>query len=150
MALLRDRNTEPVKITFSATPPHAGDKDSIDAYNELIEAHVLSCTKTELGDLCQPGPAGDGLVQSGAAEIALIAGHWAPDNVLNISRAGSAATAEVRMKFEASPLYRDFQSAFDQIQISSGRAPVEASNQSKVLRASYQRYEDGWHLESVD
>lgn len=153
MSLLKDRNTETVKLTFSASPPAAtASTRATQAYDQLVDAHVLNCqSTTTLGKLCQPGPAGDGVVQVGSTELALVAGHWTPENILNISRsAGNSATADVRMRFEPSPLYRDFEAAFDQIQLATGKQPIEANNQSKTVHASYQRYEDGWHLEVVN
>jgi hypothetical protein len=153
IALLKDRNTEPVKLTFSASPPSTGvSARAAQAYDQLADAHVLNCESTQsLGKLCQPGPAGDAVAQVGSTELAVVAGRWTPENILSISRSGgSLATAEVRMRFEPSPLYRDFEAAFDQIQLATGKTPLDAAMQSKTVRASYQHYEDGWHLEAVN
>src|SRR5260370_37014140 len=68
MSLVRDRNTEPVKLTFSASPPPNAGPSVTDAYNALIDAHVIACTSTPaMGKICQPGPAGDALTQAGPA-----------------------------------------------------------------------------------
>jgi hypothetical protein len=70
---------------------------------------------------------------------------------MSISRSGgNSATAEVRMRFEPSPLYRDFETAFEQIQLATGKQPIDTTNQNKTIQAMYQRYEDGWHLEGVN
>lgn len=151
LGLLKDRNTEPVKLTFSASPPADAGSSITDAYNRLIDAHVITCTSTKvMGKICQPGPAGDALTQVGSAEIALVAGRWVPSAINSISRStGTTATAEVRMTFEMSPLYRDFENAFDAIQLWAGRPPVDNKKEGKIVHAVFQREEDGWHLESV-
>jgi hypothetical protein len=152
-SLLKDRNTETVKLTFSASPPRSGeDVMAGRAYDRLVDANVLTCATTEaMGKICQPGPAGDAVTQAGANELSLIAGRWVPATVSNITRAGeNAATAEIHMVFEPSPLYREFQSAFDEIQMSGGRARMELRKEGKLMRAVYQHLDDGWHLDSVN
>ena len=103
-----------------------------------------------MGKICQPGPAGDALTQVGSAELAVVAGRWVPASITSISRSvGSSATAEVRLRFELSPLYRDFENAFDAIQLWAGKSPIESKKEGRVAHAVFQRYEDGWHLESL-
>lgn len=151
MGLIRDRNTEPVKLTFSASPPANAGPTVADAYTALIDAHVIACTTTAaMGQICQPGPAGDALTQVGSAELAVVAGRWVPAAITSISRSvGSSATAEVRLRFEMSPLYRDFENAFDAIQLSVGKSPIDSKREGKMVHAVFQRYEDGWHLDSL-
>src|SRR5271166_1059261 len=147
VALLKDRNVEPVKLTFSASPPRNGDLRIQQAYERLSDAHVIACSDTEsMGKICQPGPAGEALTLENATELSIIAGRWVPAVISNISRSGESATAEVRMTFEPSPIYRDFESAFDDIQEAGGRSPVDKN--VKTVRAVYQRFDDGWHLDS--
>ena len=103
-----------------------------------------------MGKICQPGPAGDAVTQVGSAELAVVAGRWVPSAITSISRsAGSSATAEVRMQFEMSQLYRDFEDAFDAIQIRAGSSPVENKKEGKIAHAVFQRDDDGWHVESI-
>jgi hypothetical protein len=152
-SLLKDRNTETVKLTFSASPPRSGEDVMVGrAYDRLVDAHVLTCATSEaMGKICQPGPAGDAVTQAGANELSLIAGRWVPATINNIARAGeNGATAEVHMVFEASPLYREFQGAFDEIQMGGGRARMEVRKEGKLVHAVYQRLDDGWHLDSVN
>ena len=152
-SLLKDRNTETVKLTFGASPPRSGEQEMVArAYDRLADAHVLTCTATDaLGKICQPGPAGDAVTQAGSDELALTAGRWVPATVSNIARAGeNGATAEIHMVFEPSPLYREFQSAFDDIQMWGGHARMELRKEGKLMRAVYQRLDDGWHLDSVN
>lgn len=151
MSLLKDRNMEPVRLTFSASPPANADANVTSAYNTLVDAHVITCTTTKgMGTICQPGPAGDGVSQVGSAELAVIAGRWVPSAITSLSRAdGSTATAEVRMRFELNPLYRDFENAFDTIQLWSGKSAIDNKREGKVSHAVFQRYDDGWHLDNL-
>ncbi len=155
VGLLKDRNTEPIKLVFSASPPISAEGRAVEAYDRLIDAHVLTCSATQaMGKICQPGPAGDVLTQEGTSELSLTAGRWVPATILSISRSGdSSAAAEVRMKFEPSPLYRDFETAFDQIQLgtgSSGASVADYKKEGKIVHAMYQRSDDGWRLESLN
>ncbi len=150
VALLKDRNVEPVKLTFSASPPRNEDQRVQQAYERLADAHVIVCADAQsIGKMCEPGPAGEALALENATELSLIAGRWVPSVISNISRSGDgSATAEVRMAFEPSPLYRDFESTFDDIQQSGGRPPLDKT--LKTVQAVYQRLDDGWHLNSVN
>lgn len=151
MTLVKERQTDPVKLTFSAAPPvHAG-ANVTDAYARLTDAHVINCTTTEaMGKICEPGPAGEDITPVGSAELSLNAGRWVPSTITSISRSvGSGATAEVRMRFELSPLYRDFEESFDTLQIWAGKSAIENKKEGKMAHAVFQRYEDGWHLESL-
>lgn len=151
MELLRDRNTDPLRMNFSASPP-SGDPRVQAAYDRLADAHVIHCTETRvIGRICEPGPAGEGLSVVSSAELSLLAGRWVPASLVRITRSGDdVATAEVRMTFEPSPLYRDFQSVFDQIRESAGASAIDYKREAKVVRAVYQRMDDGWHLEDVN
>ena len=152
MSLVKERQTDPISLTFSASPPAQGGANITDAYARLVDAHVITCTNTEaMGKICQPGPAGESaLTPVGSAELSLNAGRWVPSTITSISRSGgSTASAEVRMRFELSPLYRDFEDSFDAIQIWAGKSPIENKKEGKMAHAVFQRYEDGWHLESL-
>ena len=150
LGLLKDRSMEPVKLTFSASPPTNGSQEAKDAYARLVDAHVITCNTTTIGTLCQPGPAGDALTQVGAAELAVVAGRWVPATVTNFSHPqGTGVTADVHMTFELSPLYRDFEGAFDAIQIWAGKSAIESKKEGKIAHAVFQHYDDGWHLENI-
>jgi hypothetical protein len=152
MALLKDRNTEVVKFTFSASPPRTSDDPQVTrAYERLIQDHVIQCTSTQaMGRICQPGPAGEAITLVGATDLSLNAGRWVPSTIVNISRSGgSSAVVEVRMSFEPSPLFRDFESTFDDIQ-PAGNKTTESFRNGKTVHATYQRDEDGWHVASLD
>jgi len=153
MALLKDRNAEVVKFTFSASPPRTADDPQITrAYERLVQDHVIQCTSTEaMGKICQPGPAGEAITLVGTTDLSLNAGRWVPSSVVSISRSGgSSAVVEIRMSFEPSPLYRDFESTFDDIQTVAVKTGSENLKNGKTVHATYQRDEEGWHLVSVD
>jgi hypothetical protein len=152
MSLARDHNTVPVKVTFSASPRYeAMDVRVNHAYQQLMEANVLKCGETpRLGTICTPGPAGDELTQDGSTDFTLVAGRWVPAAILTIQRTGGgSAVAEVRMAFEPGTLYHEFESAFDNIQAATSAQALSEKRQGRMMRAAFQRYEDGWHLESI-
>jgi len=152
MNLMRDRK-DPVRTTFSATIPlQSTDAQLIWAYQKLVYGHVIECkTTTAVGTLCEPGPAGDALTQNGLTELSLVAGRWVPSAVLSIQRTGrNSASGDVRMSFEASPLFREFQDAFDRISSPEFVLTLSSRQLGKVVHVSFQRYDDGWHVENVE
>ena len=154
MNLLRDRNTDPVKTTFSASPRFATDDPKVvDAYNRLMDGHVLECNDGgSIGMICQPGPAGDAITQSGVSDLTIVAGRWTPSVITKLTQTSrNSATAEIRMAFQASPLFAEYESSFDAIQNQTNSLiSLAERKEGKVVRVNYQHYEDGWHLESVD
>jgi len=152
MNLMRDRK-DPVRTTFSATVPADGhDAKLIQAYQKLVDARIIECKTTPaVGTFCQPGPAGDALTQDGLTDMSLVAGRWVPSAVLSIRRTGrNSASGDVRMTFEASPLFREFQDSFDRITAPAFAMTLSSRQQGKVVHVTFQRYEDGWHVENVE
>jgi hypothetical protein len=152
MNLMRDRK-DPVRTTFSATIPlQSTDANLIWSYQKLVDAHIIECkTSTPVGTLCEPGPGGDGLTQNGLTDLSLVAGRWVPSAVLSIQRTGrNSASGDVRMTFEANPLYRDFQDSFDKIGAPEFALTLSSRKQGKVVHVTFQRDEDGWRVENVD
>ena len=152
--LLRERTTDPVRTTFSATPNYKNQDPGVsEAYQRLMDEHVIQCkTNGAVGTICEPGPAGDALTQDGVSELSLVAGRWVPASIVAIRRTGrNTASADVRMSFEPSPTFRDFEAAFEQIQAAGGKLALDAAQkQGKLVQVTFQRYGDGWHLESVE
>lgn len=150
--LLKDRNTEPVRLTFSTSVPASGDARLTRAYDKLIDAHVLTCTEnSEMGKICRPGPSGETLAQSGSTELTFVAGRWVPLSIGSMNRlGGDTATAEVRMSFDPSPLYRDFETQFDQLEDAAGKPGLAGKKNGTVMHARFRKDEDGWHLESLN
>jgi len=151
--LLGDRRTDPVTISFSAAPGLAqGDEKVKQAYDRLVEGHVLTCEPNgPVGVLCRPGPAGGGISQAGSTDLSLIAGRWVPSVITKITRsARSTAAGSARLTFEPSPLDKEYQDVFDLLQ-SSAEAHLSLAEQKegKTVQISFIRGEDGWHVDSV-
>ena len=153
MNLLRERATDPLRISFSASPRHeAQDPKVNDAYQRLQDAHVIQCkASVGVGTICEPGPAGDAITQSGVSDLSLVSGRWVPSAIVAIRRTGrGSADADVRMLFEPSELFQEFEEAFDQIQGPGAMVTLSSRKQGKMVRVRYQRYDDGWHVESIE
>ena len=152
--LLRERTMDPVKTSFSASPQFDQQPAAVsEAYQRLMDAHVIVCNKKlVVGMVCEPGPAGDALVQEGVSQLSLVTGRWVPSTILAIRRTGrNTATADVRMSFEPSQIFQDFGDAFDQIQgVARSITLANTRQQGKTVQATFQRDADGWHVESVD
>jgi hypothetical protein len=150
--LLRERTTDPVRTSFSASPRfETQDNNVSQAYHRLMDEHVIQCRKNQdVGTICEPGPAGDALTQEGVSQLSLVAGRWVPATIVAIRRTGrNSAIAEVRMSFEPSQIFQEFENAFEQIQ-SPGRTLAASTQQGKMIRVTFQRYGDGWHVEGVE
>ncbi|HEY6392222.1 MAG TPA: hypothetical protein VIX89_13135 [Bryobacteraceae bacterium] len=153
LSLLRERTTDPVRTSFSASPRFETQDPRVNlAYQRLQDAHVIQCKAAAgLGTICEPGPAGDALTQSGVSDLSLVAGRWAPSTIIAIRRlGGGSAQADVRMLFEPSELFREFEDAFDQIQGPGAMVSPGSRKQGKMVRVSYQHFDDGWHVENVE
>jgi hypothetical protein len=151
--LLRERATDPVRTSFSASPHFETQDPRLNlAYQRLQDAHVIECkTSAGVGTICEPGPAGDVITQSGVSDLSLVAGRWVPSAVIAIRRTGrGSAQADVRMLFEPSELFREFEDAFDQIQGPGAMVALGSRKQGKMVQVAYQRYDDGWHVESIE
>ena len=152
MNILQDHKPEPIKMTFSSSPRFdTGDPRIKQAYEQLMESHVVECSETAgVGTMCAPGAAGDGLQQEGAAELSLAAGQWAPAAIASLQRTGrNSASAEVRMSFDPAPLYHEYETAFSNIQSPAATQALSDTKQPKMMRARFERFDDGWHLESL-
>ncbi len=154
MNLLRERTSDSVRTSFSASPRFENQDATVtQAYQRLMDDHVIQCKKiAEVGTICEPGPAGDALTQDGVSELSLVAGRWVPASIASIRRTGrNTAVADVRMSFEPSQIFQEFESAFEQIQ-SPALALTLGSirKQGKMVHVTFQRYGDGWHVESVE
>jgi hypothetical protein len=88
--LLRERTTDPVRTSFSATPHFENQDPAVsEAYQRLMDEHVIQCKKNaQVGTICEPGPAGDALTQDGVSELSLVAGRWVPASIVAIRRTG--------------------------------------------------------------
>jgi hypothetical protein len=153
MNLLRERAVDSIRTSFSASPHfETQDQKVTFAYQRLQEAHVIQCKNSAgVGLFCEPGPAGDAISQTDMLSLSLVAGRWSPSTITGIRRTGrGSAEADVRMQFEPSELFREFEDAFDQIQGPGGMVALGSRKQGKMVHVKYQRYDDGWHVESID
>ena len=154
MNLMRERTTDPVRASFSASPRFANQAASVTAaYQRLMDEHVIACRKNVgVGTICEPGPAGDALTQDGVSELSLVAGRWVPASIVAISRTGrNTAIADVRMSFQPSEIFQEFEDAFAQIQSPEFALTLSSiRKQGKMAHVTFQRYAEGWHVESVE
>ncbi len=151
MDLMRDR-IDVERIGFSASPRFTNDDIKLaTAYQKLLDGKVIQCkSNSALGVLCEPGPAGDALKQDSVTEFSMVAGRWAPAAILSLRRTGrSSAAADVRMTFEPSPTLREFGDALDMIQPPGYLLAQSTWKQGKVVHATFQRFDDGWHVDTV-
>lgn len=153
MNLLRERTNDPIRTSFGASPRTENEDPKVsEAYKKLVDGHVLLCkTNSSVGTLCEPGPAGDVLTQQGVSDLSFVAGRWAPATILSMKRTGrSTTTAEVRMNFEPSPLFQEYEDIFDLIQSPGPAMALSTRKQGKIAHVTFQREEDGWHVEAVE
>lgn len=150
--LLRERAADPVRTSISASPRFdSRDPTVVRAYQRLIEAHVIQCRSTSVGAICEPGPAGETLTQNGVTDLSVVAGRWVPASIVAIQRTGrNSASADVRMTFEASSLFQEFEDAFDSIESPGSMMAAATRKQGKMVHVSFERYDDGWHVENIE
>jgi hypothetical protein len=144
-----------VRTSISASPRFENqDPKVVRAYQRLIDAHVIQCQTTSVGAICEPGPAGDTLTQNGVTDLSVVAGRWMPAAIVAIQRtAPNSASADVRMTFEPSTLFQEFEDAFDSIEsIESPGSMLTATTrkQGKMVHVAFERYDDGWHVENIE
>lgn len=152
MNLMRERAADPVRTSISASPRlDSQDPKVVRAYQRLIDAHVIDCKASAVGTICEPGPAGDTLAQNGVSELSLIAGKWVPAAIVAIQRTGrNSASADVRMTFEPTSLFQEFEDAFDSIESPGTVLAAATRKQGKMVHVSFERYDDGWHVENIE
>ena len=150
--LMRERAADPVRTSISASPRlDSQDPKVVRAYQRLIDAHVIDCKASAVGTICEPGPAGDTLAQNGVSELSLIAGKWVPAAIVAIQRTGrNSASADVRMTFEPTSLFQEFEDAFDSIESPGTVLAAATRKQGKMVHVSFERYDDGWHVENIE
>jgi len=150
--LLRERATDPVRTSISASPRFDGQDPKVTrAYQRLIDAHVIQCKSTSVGSVCEPGPAGETLTQNGVSELSVVAGRWVPASIVAIQRTGSnSASADVRMTFEPNTLFQEFEDAFDSIESPGSMLAATVRKQGKMVHVAFERYDDGWHVDNIE
>jgi hypothetical protein len=150
--LLRERMADPVRTSISASPRFENqDPKVVRAYQKLMDAHVIQCSSTSVGAICEPGPAGDTITQNGVTDLSVVAGRWVPASIVAIRRTGrNSASADVRMNFEPSSLFQEFGDAFDSIESPGSMLAATGRKQGKMVHVVFERYDDGWHVENIE
>jgi hypothetical protein len=150
--LLRERAADPVRTSISASPRFENqDPKVVRAYQRLMDAHVILCSSTSVGAICEPGPAGDTITQNGVTDLSVVAGRWVPASIVAIQRTGrNSASADVRMSFEPSSLFQEFEDAFDSIESPGSLLAAATRKQGKMVHVTFERYDDGWHVENIE
>ena len=150
--VLRERAADPVRTSISASPRFDNqDPKVVRAYQRLMDAHVIQCKSTSVGAVCEPGPAGDTLTQNGVTDLSVVAGRWVPASIVAIQRTGTnSASADVRMTFEANTLFQEFEDAFDSIESPGSMLATATRKQGKMVHVTFERYDDGWHVENIE
>ena len=70
--------------------------------------------------------------------------------ITGVTRSGThTSTAEARLAFEPSPLYKEYQQAFDTLQNSpDGRGLLAQQKDGKNVQATFVHSEEGWRVET--
>ena len=160
MKLLGGKTVETVEGSFDASLNDAqfaanilGDrKDLVPLFRELLNAGIIACNAN---NVCQPGPNGSSIrIQGGifgSSDLIFTAGTLVPSAITGVIQTGpNMATADVQLSFQPTSMYQQHQAAFDQVnrQTVAG-APLNARTQGRPARAFFQRYDDGWRLQSI-
>jgi hypothetical protein len=74
-----------------------------------------------------------------------------PAAIVAIQRtAPNSASADVRMTFEPSTLFQEFEDAFDSIESPGSMLTATTRKQGKMVHVTFERYDDGWHVENIE
>ena len=149
MKLLQGRNVGVVG-SFQAYADYVHLSSARGWYQQLINARVITCGG---GPVCGLGPSGTGL-QLNFTTFSFAAGTLTPVDVTGVAQTGpNSASAEVRLAFQPSPLYAQYRNTFDHLTAEAqvmGGGPVQPQTQRNAAEAVFQRYDDGWRLQSLD
>ena len=149
MTLLQGKSVSSVTGSFQAYSSYLEFSNAKGWYQQLINAGVITCGT---GPVCQPGPAAAGL-QLDFTNFNFQAGNLIPVEITGVSKTGpDSAMAQVRLTFQPSPLYSQYRNAFDHLTAEAqvmGGGPVQPQTQQSSAEALFQRFDDGWRLQSV-
>jgi hypothetical protein len=149
LSLLQNRIIDTVQGSFSSAPGYRG--NAIPQYQELVNAGVITCTNSAMmGTVCQAGPNGGGL-QDRAGEIAFVAGELVVGSVTAVSQpTPNSAIADLQLIFQPTSIYSRYQA---QLNLMDGgsflQSPLQQRIQGRPARASFQRFDNGWHVMSI-
>jgi hypothetical protein len=125
------------------------------AYEQLHAAGVLDCKMSggwaSVGLVpCNVGPRGRNLVlfNMGEQTMHFIAGQLVASEVTGVSQTGeTTAVADVRLTFQPNSEYAQHEA---QLLLLEDTGAVSAAKSGRLTaRANFQRFDDGWRLESI-
>jgi hypothetical protein len=150
MTLLQGRSVT-VAGSFQAYAAYAQSSSASGWYQQLIYADVITCSSAPV---CQPRRLAGGLQQE-FSNFNFVAGSLIPAEVTGVTQTGpNSAMAQVRLTFQPSQLYAQYQNAFDHLtaeaQVMGGGGPVRPQTQRTTAEAVFQRYDDGWRIQTFD
>jgi hypothetical protein len=91
------------------------------------------------------------MTQNGVTDLSVVAGRWVPASIVAIQRTGrNSASADVRMSFEPSSLFQEFEDAFDSIESPGSMLAAATRKQGKMVHVNFERYDDGWHVDNIE
>lgn len=116
------------------------------SYRQLMQNGVLICDSEQR---CQPGPGSNGTPD--LTKLIIPAGNLVASSVTSIAETGEGtAVAPVLVTFQPFTVYAQNQAAFDQIDLGMmGQRAVRDRKQRNSAQATFRRYDDGWHLETI-
>jgi len=148
MKLLQGRAVETIRCSFSSMVSGvsvAGGNAIDQAYKHLMNAGVLHC---------KVSPYIFSQETLECRENSLVAGNLVATAVTGVTKASdNTAVAEVRLSFQPTPFYARHSSEFDQLELTNTlMQPTEHVRnraQRTVAQATFQLFDDGWRLQSI-
>lgn len=142
MRLVQGTTVEAVQLTYSRNM--SGGADPITAaYHQLSNAGLLHCRFT-------PTFISQELIECN--EGSLVVGNIVVTGVTGVSGTGdNSAVADLTLAFQPAPFYAKYQSAFDQLETSTNQLSgnVRSRTQRTAARATFQLFDNGWRLQSI-
>jgi hypothetical protein len=141
MALLQGTNVQGIQAFFSRNLSGGGDPITA-AYHQLANAGVLHCKFTSL--------VSQELIECDQGNLTV--GYLVVTAVTGVSRtADNTAVADLRLSFQPTPFYSRYQSAFDQLELSTmqPQGNVRSRTQRSSAQATFQLFDNGWRLQGV-
>jgi hypothetical protein len=114
------------------------------AYQELVNARILTCEAPNfMGYRTCHASGVAGTSGNDLAGPQFVAGVMAPTAILGVAETGpNSASAVVQYTFQPTPMYAQHRVILDRLWAMS-------ANPGKTANATFQQYDDGWRLESI-
>jgi len=119
---------------------------------QLHDAGLLNCKYAGMDNLvpCNVGGNGHGFIaHRGNNRMAFAAGQLSAGEVTGVSQTNEAmAVAVVRLVFQPNEQYVRYQTLLDPIETTGTISAAKSG--SLTARATFQRFDDGWRLQSIE